>query len=173
MNSKCYTLLIKFDDTLSEDIKEKYTNHKCHHEGDSGVDLYQPEDQNIGVSQLKKLDLKIKCAMVDQNNNLCSYRLAQRSSISKYPLQLANCEGIIDSGYRGNLIAAFHHYLKDLTVDDSGYVKISQDNLNFKVDKGMRLVQIVGPTMDPIKVKIVDELPDSTRGDGGFGSTGK
>ena len=37
----------------------------------------------------------------------------------------------------------------------------------------MRLVQIVGPTMDPIKVKIVDELPDSTRGDGGFGSTGK
>lgn len=173
MSIQTYTLLIKFDESLSDDIKEKYLNHKCHHEGDSGVDLYQPDDQLIGITKLKKLDLKIKCAMLDQNNNLCSYRLAQRSSISKYPLQLANCEGIIDSGYRGNLIAAFHHYLKDLSVDDSGTIKINQEQLNFKVDKGMRLVQIVGPTMNPIKVKIVDELPDSTRGEGGFGSTGK
>ena len=173
MNSKYYTLLIKFDDSLSDDIKDKYINHTCHHKGDSGVDLYQPIDQNIGVSQLKKLDLKIKCAMLDNNNNLCSYRLAQRSSISKYPLQLANCEGIIDAGYRGNLIAAFHHYLKNLEIDSLGNVKISKDKINFKVDKGMRLVQIVGPTMDPIKIRIVNELPNSTRGEGGFGSTGK
>jgi dUTP pyrophosphatase len=70
---------------------------------------------------------------------------------------LANHTGIIDSGYRGSLIAA---------------IRSLQFN-TYTVDPGTRLVQICHPTLCPIYVVVVneDELSTSERGDGGFGST--
>jgi dUTP pyrophosphatase len=84
--------------------------------------------------------------------------LYPRSSISKTPLMLANHTGIIDSGYRGNLVAATR----------------SLSKTEYTVDQGTRLFQIVSPNMCPIYVVLVPEaeLGLTERGSGGFGSTG-
>jgi len=86
------------------------------------------------------------------------YYLYPRSSISKTPLMLANHVGIIDSGYRGNMIAA----LRSLSKEE------------YVLEEGTRLFQIVSPTMCPVYAVLVpeSELTTTERGAGRFGSTG-
>jgi dUTP pyrophosphatase len=93
-----------------------------------------------------------------------SYMLLPRSSIVKTPLRLANSIGIIDSGYRGNIMACVDNI--DTLVED-------EELEYYQIKQGDRLFQIVHPSLEGIKVELVDELPSSNRGTGGFGSTGK
>jgi len=148
-------LLIKTD---NEYLKSLYTNHQHYNPGDSGLDLFCPEDIIIGPGETMKIDLQIQCEALHDNieNNNVSYYLYPRSSIIKTPLRLANSVGIIDAGYRGNIIAC---------VDN---IK----NYEFKIEKGSRLFQICGPTLEPIEIRVINELSNSQRGSGGFGSTG-
>ena len=81
-----------------------------------------------------------------------------RSSIRKYELVLSNSVGVIDSGYRGELQATFKK--------ENGL-----DSLAYKV--GDRIAQIMIIPHPPIEFQEVDELSDTERGEGGFGSTGK
>jgi len=122
------------------------------------LDLFCPEDIIIGPGETMKIDLQIQCEALHDNieNNNVSYYLYPRSSIIKTPLRLANSVGIIDAGYRGNIIAC---------VDN---IK----NYEFKIEKGSRLFQICGPTLEPIEIRVINELSNSQRGSGGFGSTG-
>ena len=143
----------------NDDVKTMYENHKHYHIGDCGLDLYCPEDILIKAKSTQKIDMKIKCEPF-KNSSLkthCSYYLYPRSSISKTPLRMSNSVGIIDSGYRGNLIM----------VVDNIY------NEDYLVKKGQRLCQICSPNLNSIKFKLVSKLSDTTRGSGGFGSTGK
>jgi len=73
-------------------------------------------------------------------------------------LNLSNSVGVIDSGYRGELQATFKK--------TNGL-----DSLAYKV--GDRIAQIMIIPHPPIEFDEVDELSDTERGDGGFGSTGK
>ena len=148
-------LLIKTD---NEYLKSLYTNHQHYNPGDSGLDIFCPEDIIIGPGETMKIDLQIQCEALHDNieNNNVSYYLYPRSSIIKTPLRLANSVGIIDAGYRGNIIAC---------VDN---IK----NYEFKIEKGSRLFQICGPALEPIEIRVVNELSNSQRGSGGFGSTG-
>ena len=86
------------------------------------------------------------------------YLLVPRSSIyQKHPLRLCNAIGLIDAGYRGEIMAAV-------------------DNIKFEsyeVEKGQRLFQLVSMDGGPIYFELVDILSISKRGEGGFGSTGK
>lgn len=86
------------------------------------------------------------------------YRLVPRSSISKSPLFMANSEGIIDKSYRGLIKAPVRNF--NLTA-------------SYDINQGVRLFQIVAPDLGHIReVVVVDELPETNRGEGGFGSTG-
>ena len=87
----------------------------------------------------------------------CSYYLYPRSSISKTPLMLANHVGVIDSGYRGNIIGSFRNLVEKYTVQ-----------------KYTRLLQICAPDLRPLYVEIVsiEDLDITSRNEGGFGSTG-
>jgi dUTP pyrophosphatase len=103
---------------------------------------------------------------VDRTTHHCepsAYMMYPRSSISKTELMLSNHTGIIDSGYRGFLMGAFR-WLKPENASHDDY----------SIDRYTRLLQICLPTLHPIFVVLVDEseLTDSTRGAGGFGSTG-
>lgn len=101
------------------------------------------------------------------NGNHCGvcyttgYYMYPRSSISKTPLMLANTTGIIDSGYRGNLIAAVR------------YLPVNRED-NYVAEFGTRLFQICQPQLCPVYVVMVseNELSTTSRGSGGFGSTG-
>jgi hypothetical protein len=139
-------------------------------------------------NRVNKLDLKVKvaaqmcllsngssssCAKVCDIEDFCSeaacdkttgsyntgFYLYPRSSISKTCLRMANSTGIIDSGYRGNLIA-----MMDVVYEEEYFVNAYD-----------KLVQICAPGLVPVVVNVVDteeELGEKTaRGEGGFGST--
>jgi dUTP pyrophosphatase len=81
-----------------------------------------------------------------------------RSSIRKYDLSLTNCVGVIDSGYRGELQATFR---KERGVASKKY------------EIGDKVCQIMIIPYPPIEFEEVQELNNTERGEGGFGSTGK
>lgn len=136
---------------------------------DAGFDLFCPEQ--LIVMGVGKVDHKVKTAMefvrLDNNNRQLSvqpvgYYLYSRSSTgTKTPLRLANSVGIIDSGYRGNIIAVF-----DNIQDES-----------FTIEPYQRLAQLCPPNLTyPIYVRMVNceaDLGLTLRGSQGFGSSGK
>jgi dUTP pyrophosphatase len=94
-----------------------------------------------------------------------------RSSIRKTGLQLSNSVGVIDSGYRGELQATFNKLFGGEAMYDEMKVKEIQPNDFYKV--GDRVAQIMIIPHPPIEFEEADELSDTERGEGGFGSTGK
>ena len=137
----------------SEVVRLMYENHGHFHEGDAGLDLFIIEKQLIKPGETSRIKLGISCENMDQK----PYLLMPRSSISKTPLRLCNAIGLIDAGYRGEIMAA---------VDN-----IKQKS--YEVEKGQRLFQLVSMDGGPIYFELVDVLSSSERGEGGFGSTGK
>ena len=118
------------------------------------INRKQTEDEEKFLpGETKIIKLGISCEPADGK----PYYLFPRSSISKTPLRLSNSIGLIDGGYRGEIIAA---------VDN-----IKEEDCT--VEPGQRLFQLVAMDGSPIQVEIVDELSETTRGSGGFGSTGK
>ena len=157
--------------TITSELKTIYqeaaTNHNAKIENnsqfiDAGFDLYLPSNYNETIQAydntlvfkndgaVKTVDFKIKCSAKmysspDREYNT-GYYMFPRSSISKGRLRLANSVGIIDAGYRENLITMF-----DLTTN------ISEDYIVNKYDK---LIQIYAPSLVPIIVEIVDNIDD-------------
>ena len=138
---------------LNDIARDFYENHSHFHKGDSGLDLYVLEDQLFKPGETNKIKLGISC----EAKNGESYFFFPRSSISKTPLRLANSIGLIDGGYRGEIMAVCDN-IKDF---------------EFKINKGDRLFQLVSADLSAINFKIVNNLSETDRGTGGFGSTGK
>jgi dUTP pyrophosphatase len=185
-----------FVDSDDEELKKMYVEAAQKHNKkilndphfyDAGFDIFLPKNENdeniwgdgtrffgrhwVDVP-VNKVDFKVKCCAKLYTEGKARYTpfyTYARSSISKTPLRLANNQGIIDAGYRGNLIGMF-----DCLVS-------SDESLNSEYDwymeKYSRLLQICAPGLVPIYVNIVDKIEDlgekTARGEGGFGSTGK
>jgi dUTP pyrophosphatase len=128
---------------------------------DAGFDLYVPDHVLCLRGEVVRIDFEIQCSaqIVTDNGKVYNtgFYMYPRSSLSKTRLRLANAVGIIDSGYRGNLIGAF-----DILEDCS-------------VTKNSRLTQICAPSLMPVFVEVVEKFADlgeeTERGSGGFGST--
>lgn len=162
--------------TENEELKNIYQTAIIKHNSnmslskfpDSGFDLYCPEQVNIvEPNKAHFVDYQIKTEMLYYNKSLNSvsnspFYMYPRSSFSKTPLILGNHVGIIDSGYRGNLIGAFKFSPTDTY------------RTNYTIEKEQRLLQICHPTLCPIYVILAenDDLQITERGSGGFGSTG-
>lgn len=159
---------------------------------DSGFDLYQPHMpeamQNLQHMQTYKLGLGLQGAMYEFHNSILHdsnweyimenlqmylnnknaiplpYKLHPRSSIYKKSFRLANCTGIIDTGYRGNLGAL---------IDNNNELGTLPKEDRNKIVPHQRYFQICTADLKGFYVNIVDELPSTERGEGGFGSTGK
>ena len=151
---KIMILIIK---PLNDNVREFYTNHTSYHEGDAGIDLFIPEDVVVKAHSTSYVNLNIACEAVNNDGKNLSYYMYPRSSLSKTPLRLANSVGIIDAGYRGPIICALDN------ISDTEY----------ELNRGTRLVQICGPVLQIIKIKIREELSSSARGTNGYGSTGQ
>ena len=141
----------------TEEINQLYTNHTTFHEGDSGLDLFFTENININPKETKLISLGIRCeAYPDKNKDRnISYYLYPRSSISKTPLRMSNSVGIIDAGYRGPLMVSIDNISDDM----------------YEIKQGQRLFQLCSPTLEAISFELTDVLSETTRGEGGFGST--
>lgn len=93
-----------------------------------------------------------------------------RSSVSNYNLSQANCVGVIDSGYRGEVTVKFKPTLEFMRNDDPGYIGYRNPRY-YRL--GERIAQLVILPLPDIEFIEADTLEDSDRGTGGYGSTGK
>lgn len=105
-----------------------------------------------------------------------------RSSISKKDLLLTNSVGVIDSGYRGEIMAKFknqNQYSNPLQAFWSFFVNKKPKRIKFSVfhageyEVGERIAQMIIMPYPHVEFEEADELSDSDRGHGGYGSTGK
>ena len=176
MCSRMILRMFVVDDELKQKYQESIIKHNAKVENDdyndAGFDLFVPEETLL-LCELVNIDYKVKCEAIMENttnpdksitypDELITYPtgfyMYPRSSIYKTPLRMCNGTGIIDAGYRGNLKSFF-----DVKHND-------------KVEKFDRITQICAPGLVPIHVVLVDKEEDltvTTRGTGGFGSTGK
>lgn len=158
------------------ELKAKYMDYAQKHNAklmdeyhffDAGFDLFLSDvSRQLTTTSVNKVDFQVRCsAQVVSCSNIndvfyTGYYMYPRSSLSKTALRLANCTGIIDAGYRGHLIGMF-----DCNRD------------GFQTELYDRLVQICAPSLMPIFVNVVDTMeelgPNTSRGDGGFGSSGR
>ena len=94
---------------------------------------------------------------IDGDTNTVGLIYARSGIATKFGIAPANCVGVIDWDYRGELIVALHN---------------SSEN-DFVINHGDRIAQLVlAPVFTP-EVELVSELSDTARGAGGFGSTNK
>ena len=124
----------------------------------SGFDIFIPDQIEIPAKiDACFINAGIKCEMQYRGAPSAFY-LYPRSSFSKTPLMMANHVGIIDSGYRGNLISAVRNLSEE----------------SYRIEPNVRLFQICHPSLCPIHVEIMNEseMTETKRGEGGFGSTG-
>jgi dUTP pyrophosphatase len=115
------------------------------HPGDAGFDLRSAVDIEVGPGERAMVPTGVAVAIPDGSAGLV---LPRSGLASKHGLTMANAPGLIDAGYRGELICAV------VNLDREHPVKIGR-----------------GDRID-LEAAWVDELPHSTRGAGGFGSTG-
>jgi dUTP pyrophosphatase len=152
---------------VDESDKELYENHDTYHKGDAGLDLFVVKDQVILPGETVLVDMGIQCQsrasdpcfwhwLRGDRYKYYSYLLMPRSSISKTPLIMRNSVGLIDAGYLGNIKAPLYN-----TSSEPFYIK-----------RGQRYVQLVNGDLSPVTMEIVTEHRSTSRGSGGFGSTG-
>jgi len=138
---------------FNAEVKQMYENHGHFHDGDAGLDLFVINEQTISAGETTLIHLQIAC----ENTENRPYLVMSRSSIGKTSLRLANAVGLIDAGYRGEIMAVVDNIKKE----------------DYTVEPGQRLFQLVAMDGSPIYFELVEELSDTSRGGGGFGSTGK
>lgn len=124
------------------------------HPGDAGLDLRSAADLEVGPGERAMVPTGLAVAIPQGHAGLV---LPRSGLASKHGLTLANAPGLIDAGYRGEVICAV------VNLDRSEPVKIAQ---------GDRVAQLVIVELPEVRPAWVDDLPPSTRGEGGFGSTG-
>lgn len=150
---------------IKTDEKDLYKDHSAAFKGDSGIDVFFPENVVVPAGDTVLIDLKICCELREISSNFAatgqsffsnkSFYLYPRSSIFKTPLRMANSVGIIDSGYRNTLKVA---------VDNTS-------DVDYPIERGDRLFQICSPCLGNITIFLTDSLSSTERGEG-FGSSG-
>lgn len=136
-------------------IKKLYTDAilpTYAHEGDAGMDLYSYETRTLHSGQRYLFPAGVSVEVPQGYFGLVRPRsgLAIKNGI-------ALCSsGVIDAGYRGPLYAALINHAKE----------------SFTINKGDRMAQLIILPYVHVDLEVVDELPDSVRGQGGHGSTG-
>jgi len=123
------------------------------HAGDGGVDLYAREATTLEPGQQEMIPTGIAVAIPLGYAGL----VVPRSGLAaKHGIGVTNGPGLIDAGYRGEIHV----------------VLINHGTATFSVGRGDRIAQLVVVAVAHQEFVAVDELPDSVRGAGGFGSTG-
>ncbi len=125
------------------------------HDGDAGLDLYASETAHIGPGERWSVGTGVAIAIPAGNAGL----ILPRSGLAReHGIALVNSPGLIDSGYRGELRVLL------LNTDPAE---------TFRVTAGDRIAQLVVVAIASAEPFEVEELADSPRGAGGFGSSGR
>ncbi len=123
------------------------------HPGDAGLDLFSIEEQTILPGESKLIHTGIAIALPEGTEA----QIRPRSGLAlKHSLTVLNTPGTVDTGYRGEI----------------GVILINHGQKPFNVVPGMKIAQMVIASFIHAEIEPVEQLNETTRGDGGFGSTG-
>ena len=123
------------------------------HEGDSGMDLFSVENYTLfpRKRELIRTGLKVEIPLGYEMQIRPKSGLAWKKGIT-----VLNTPGTVDAPYRGEV----------------GVILINHGEENYEVKKGEKVAQIVFKKVETAVFKEVDSLSETSRGEGGFGSTG-
>jgi dUTP pyrophosphatase len=124
------------------------------HPGDAGLDLRSAVGVVVEPGQRALVPTGLAVAIPDGHAGLV---LPRSGLASRAGLTLANAPGLIDSGYRGEIVCAVVNLDRDSAV---------------RIERGDRIAQLVVLALPEVEATLVEELPSSSRGASGFGSTG-
>lgn len=122
------------------------------HVHDAGFDMYATEDVHFEPGAKMRVPTGIALEIPDGYVGL----VWDKSSLS-FNHGLKTMGGVIDAGYRGEIIIGLYNF------SDTPYV----------IKKGDKMAQMLIQKIEHVSFSEVEELSDTTRGDGGWGSTGK
>ncbi len=137
---------IKIKKLNSEAIVPKYA-----HEGDAGMDLFSVENLILKSKHRVAVKTGISIGLPKGYVGLVWDKsgVALKSGIK-------TMAGVMDSGYRG----------------EYKIVLINLSSKNFEIKKGQKIAQLLIQKIEGPKIEIVEELSETKRGEGGFGSSG-
>jgi dUTP pyrophosphatase len=125
------------------------------HDGDAGLDLHSAQSAHIGPDERWQISTGLAVEIPEGHAGL----VMPRSGLAlRYGISLVNAPGLIDAGYRGEI----------------GVLLLNNDPAEvFRVEPGDRIAQLVVVPIASLEPVAVEELAESERGEGGFGSSGR
>ena len=124
--------------------------------GSAGMDLYACIDDPVTVAPQEIAVIPTGIAIELESADYVAYIFARSGLAIKHGVAPANCVGVIDSDYRGEVCVGL----------------VNQTNMPYTIAPDERIAQmVISPVILP-DIEVVDELGDTVRGGGGFGSTG-
>lgn len=125
-------------------------------QGSAGMDLHACLDAPVTIQSGERATLPTGIAIAIPNDQLVGLIYARSGLAIKHGLAPSNCVGVIDSDYRGELLVSLHNHGKtDQTVQS-----------------GDRIAQLILTPVVKATTTMVEDLDQTTRGEGRFGSTG-
>lgn len=141
-----YTLKVKLLNKLA--MLPRYA-----HIGDAGLDLSSTHELILKPGESKLISTGISIQLPPYTEA----QIRPRSGLAlKNQITVLNTPGTIDEGYRGEI----------------GVILINHGKKDFKVEVGMKIAQMVIKPVIPVEILQVEELNETKRNSGGFGSTG-
>ena len=123
------------------------------HDSDAGYDLYSIEEIILKPNQIYKVKTGIA---IQIPNNYGGLVLPRSGLSSKYGISLINTPGLIDPGYRGELLIPL----------------INHSSNEYTINKNERVAQLILIQIPEVKIEVTSDLDASDRDSKGFGSTG-
>lgn len=124
------------------------------HPGDAGADLVAAEAVRLEPGARALIGTGVRIALP---NGHVAFVVPRSGLAAKHGITVLNTPGTVDAGYRGEIKVTLLNTDRDEPYD---------------VAVGDRIAQLIVMPVPPVRFIPVDELPDSVRGSGGFGSTG-
>ena len=124
------------------------------HPGDAGADLVATEAVRLGPGERALVGTGVRIALPD---GYAAFVVPRSGLAARHGITIVNSPGTVDAGYRGE-------------------IKVSLLNTDatepYDISVGDRIAQLIVMPVPRVRFVPVDELPESARGEGGFGSTG-
>jgi dUTP pyrophosphatase len=123
------------------------------HPGDAGMDLFAAEEYILKPGERTLVNTGIKIALPVGYEA----QVRPKSGLAlKHGISIVNTPGTVDAGYRGLV----------------GVIAINHGTEDFKIEKNQKIAQMIINKVETADIEEVKELDDTSRGEGGFGSTG-
>lgn len=126
-------------------------------EGSAGMDLYAAIKEPVTIEPHKCEQISTGIAIELPSSSYAAFVFARSGIARKHGIAPVNAVGVIDSDYRGEVVVGLVNHFEE----------------SYTIEPGDRVAQLVIMPVSTMPVCEVEALSDTTRGEGGFGSTGK